>query len=192
MKSIFLNIFKVLVVSVSLIATNVSANDGSAFVEQVDSGKQQPLSAERQVATFSTPGDGAINNIDVENINRDDLLSPPGINRNVSVVIQRGERNRATVDTQGGRNATFQFQQGTELASQVNIFGTRNAIITDQKGNSLKSDIYVVGGNKSILHVQRGTGTSPSHTPLVYSGAEREFELILDTPRGRLTKAIPQ
>lgn len=190
MKSIFLNIFKALVVV--FLATNVSANDGSAFVEQVSSEKQQPLSDDRQVATFSTPGGGSINSIDVENINRDDLLSPPGINRSVSVVIQRGERNRATVDTQGGRNATFQFQQGTELVSKVNLLGARNAIVTDQKGNSLKSDIYIVGGNKSILHVQRGTGTLPSHTPLIYSGAERESELILDTPRGRLTKTIPQ
>jgi hypothetical protein len=168
-------------------SSSVMADSEAAFVRQIEGAQRAPVPESSPVAAFSSPGHGTINSIDVNYL---DELALPGQGRQISTIIQRGDRNRAKVSVQGGNNATLQRQTGVDLTSSILVSGGRNAIAVDQRGVGLTSDIDVLGANKKILHLQRGRGTNNASVPLLYTGAEPETVLVLDTPKGRLIKPL--
>lgn len=172
--------------SLALLPTLVCANDSSAFVEQIVEHNSFQAS-EGRVAGFSTLSTGHMEDLERRVLPRFSSHDGKGTH---SVVNQQGRRNRATVQAMGNGNITLQRQQGFSLASDITLMGQRNAIAVDQRGANLESDIRVIGGNKVIFHVQRGTGPSIHHQPLLYTGPQREVEVILDTPKGRLNKSV--
>lgn len=165
----------------------VMGQDSPAFVEQVSVAERRTSRSERQVASFSTPGEGLINAIEAGYFD-DFSLSPPE-KSNVTYTLQYGNRNRAVVSSQGDNNLTYQRQVGDDLVSRINLTGGRNAIVVDQQGSFLASDIFVVGGNKKVLHLQRGENIQ-NRPPLIFAGSEHEASVILDTPQGRISKAM--
>lgn len=169
----------------ALLPILVSADDRSVFVEQVVA-KDSPQATERQIATFSTPGTGPS---DIERLDLPRLSGHDGQGTH-SVATQQGRNNRISIQAVGSGNVTLQRQQGVGLVSDITLVGQRNAIAVDQRGANLDSDIRVLGGNKAIFHVQRGMGPSHHHQPLLYTGTQREAEVILDTPKGRLSKSL--
>jgi len=160
-----------------------------AFVEQISEAERTTYNNERQAASFSTPGEGLINAIETGYF--DDLSLSPPEKSNVTYTLQYGNRNRAVVSSQGDKNLTYQRQVGDDLESHISLVGRRNAIVVDQKGSLLTSDIVVVGGNKKVLHLQRGENIQ-NRPPLVFSGSEHEASVVLDTPHGRISKAISE
>ncbi|MGB8714245.1 MAG: hypothetical protein WCD50_14115 [Onishia taeanensis] len=165
-----------------------SASDSSAFITQVTSSDAPAQENDRQVANFSTPGTGQLGSLDIDRL----ALSHVSDNNHgtLSVANQQGRDNRLSVVAMGRANITLQQQQGVGNTSDIALAGQRNAISVDQRGNYLDSDIQVVGSNKVIFHFQRGTGQSGHQQPLLYTGNQREAQVILDTPKGRLTKTI--
>ena len=166
------------------------AADDSAFVRQIGEERRIPVDQARQIANFSSPGQGVINNIDTARLN-DALPSLPGAGKSSSEIVQRGTRNRAIVSIQGSNNATLQRQRGVALDSSVSVVGTGNAVLVDQKGANLDSEVGILGANKRIVHIQRGRGTNPDSSPLQLTGTKQETQLILETPKGRVTKTLP-
>ncbi|WP_458525019.1 hypothetical protein [Onishia taeanensis] len=177
------------VTGLALLPTLAWAVDDSAYVSQVEVSGPISQGSERQVAAFSLPGTGRLSDIAINRLNRAGLPEEAGHGTH-SIATQRGQYNRLSVTAIGNANATFQRQQGVGLSSDITLIGSRNAVAVDQQGARLDSDINVIGGNKVILHVQRGVGASVHHQPLLYTGAQREVEVILDTPKGRLTKTL--
>ena len=167
--------------------SSVLGDDDSVYIRQVATNNSPPAPEEPQVAAFSTPGEGTINDIDVDFL---DELALPGSGRRSSTVLQRGQRNRAVVSVRGGNNTTFQRQVGVALDSSIRVAGTRNAIAVDQEGTGLESDINVLGANKQVVHIQRGRSASNGSAPLLYTGSGKEAELIIDTPKGRITRPL--
>lgn len=180
--------------AITLSPIAISANDGPAtalkqdssiFVEQVTA-HRSPVASERQVDSIYTP------NIELRSIDRLDFPRFYHYTGQLShsIAIQQGKNNRINVQTLGGGNVTLQRQKGMGLVSDIRLIGRRNAIAVDQQGTDLASNIRVLGGNKVIFHVQRGPGLRSHQEPLFYTGTQREAELILDTPKGRLTKSM--
>ncbi|WP_227368908.1 hypothetical protein [Halomonas sp. M20] len=165
----------------------VFADDESVYIRQIVTEKRLAVAEESQVAAFSTPGVGTINEIDVDFL---DELALRGNGRRSSTVLQRGQRNRAVVSVKGGNNATFQRQVGVALDSSIQVAGTRNVIAVDQKGVGLESDINVLGANKQVVHIQRGSSANNGSAPLLYTGSSKEVELIIDTSQGRVTRPL--
>ena len=166
-----------------------SASDSSAFITQVSRSDVPPQENGRQVANFPTPGTGQLGSLDIDRL----ALSQVSENNQhgtLSIANQRGRDNRLSVVATGRANITLQQQQGVGNTSDIALVGQRNAISVDQRGNYLDSDIQVVGSNKVIFHFQRGTGQRSSQQPLLYTGNKREAQVILDTPKGRLTKTL--
>ena len=159
-----------------------NATDASLFVQQV-----QSLQPANNVA-LSSEG-SAVERISAHQL--DVLLPPLPQNRsNSSAQVQAGNRNVAAAVIAGGRNATLQVQIGNNLDSTIGIAGSRNRVAVDQRGVGLESDIEITGKNKAVLHIQRGHGSNPEHQPLTFEGSSREAVIVLDTPRGRLTKTV--
>lgn len=174
----------------------LSANDGPAtalkqdssiFVEQVNA-HRSPGASDHQVDRIHT------SDFEFSSIDRLDFPHFYHYTGQVShsIAIQQGKNNRIKVQSVGGGNVTLQRQKGVGLVSDITLIGRRNAIAVDQQGTDLASNIRVLGGNKVIFHVQRGPGHGSHQEPLLYTGTQREAELILDTPKGRLTKSMTQ
>lgn len=172
--------------SLALLPTLVSASDSSAFVEQIIEHDSLQAS-EGRAAGLSTLSTGPMEELERRDLPRMSSHDGQGTH---SVVNQQGRRNAVTVQAMGHGNVTLQRQQGFSLASDITLIGQRNAIAVDQRGADLESDIRVIGGNKVIFHVQRGTGPNIHHQPLLYTGPQREIDVILDTPKGRLNKSV--
>ncbi|WP_304525195.1 hypothetical protein [Halomonas sp. I5-271120] len=166
-----------------------SASDSSAFITQVTTSDAQAQDNDRQVANFSTPGTGQLGSLDIDRLALS-KVSEQNTHGTLSIANQQGRDNRLSVVAMGRANITLQQQQGVGNTSDIALAGQRNAISVDQRGNYLDSDIQVVGSNKVIFHFQRGTGQSGQQQPLLYTGNQREAQVILDTPKGRLTKTI--
>lgn len=166
-----------------------SASDSSAFITQITRNDAPEQANERQIANFSTPGTGQLGALDIDRLALSQV-SASNQHGTLSVANQQGKDNRLSVVAMGRGNITLQQQQGVGNTSDIALAGQRNAISVDQRGNYLDSDIKVVGSNKVIFHFQRGTGQSGHQQPLLYTGNQREAQVILDTPKGRLTKTI--
>ncbi|SDG09458.1 hypothetical protein SAMN05216571_104234 [Onishia taeanensis] len=166
-----------------------SASDSSAFITQVTRSDAPAQENGRQVANFSTPGTGQLGSLDIDRLALSNV-SASSQHGTLSVTNQQGRNNRLSVVAIGKSNITLQHQQGVGNTSDIALAGQRNAISVDQRGNYLDSDIQVVGSNKVIFHFQRGNGQSGNQQPLLYTGNQREAQVILDTPKGRLTKTI--
>ncbi|WP_136255242.1 hypothetical protein [Onishia niordana] len=173
----------------TLLPALASANDSSAFITQITESDSPPQENERQVASFSTPGTGQLGSLDIDRLALS-KASEHNSHGTLSIANQKGRDNRLSVVAVGRKNITLQQQQGIGNTSDITLEGQQNAISVDQRGNQLDSDIQVVGSNKVIFHFQRGTGQSYQQQPLIYTGSQREAQVILDTPKGRLTKSI--
>ncbi|RAR64633.1 hypothetical protein BCL93_101458 [Onishia taeanensis] len=166
-----------------------SASDSSAFITQVTTSDAPAQDNDRQVANFSTPGTGQLDSLNIDRLALS-KVSEQNTHGTLSIANQQGRDNRLSVVAMGRANITLQQQQGVGNTSDIALAGQRNAISVDQRGNYLDSDIQVVGSNKVIFHFQRGTGQSGQQQPLLYTGNQREAQVILDTPKGRLTKSL--
>lgn len=98
-----------------------------------------------------------------------------------TTVVQKGNGNIATSNTQGIGNITGQFQTGSGNFSGIGITGFSNKVVTFQNGNNAYSDIDVIGGNKTIYHMQFGATQRVKELP--FKGNDKEKYLIIDKGR---------
>lgn len=177
-------LFSTVILVASLGSTPHVNADDTLFVQQV-----QSIQASRQL-TIGQSIDGS--SLDRVNARHLDTLLPPlaGTPDNRSLQVQVGTRNQAAVAAVGGPNSTLQIQIGSRLESSIGIRGSRNRVAVDQRGSRLESDIDIKGNNKAVLHIQRGRTGTPEHQPITLHGSAREAMIVLDTPRGRLTRTV--
>ena len=176
-----------LALCLALLPALAAAEPGELRVEQVEA-RERAAAAPPAVGPGLPAGEGAL---PVRVADELFLRLPAAGNR--SEIVQRGNRNRATLLVAGRNNATLQRQQGSFHSSALGVVGARNAVAVDQQGVGLASTIRLFGSDARLIHIQRGNGARVDAPPIDLRGAGGEgTTVVVDTPRGRAVRPLPR